>query len=224
MRLKVYYLVIFIALTAWECHATRHLEEHPWSRDDLDEDIKHLLANIKPVSSNDPNVTRYPVILVPGDGGNQVHAKLNKSAAPHYLCQLKTKDYDLLWFNFKDLSPYALDCFVDNMKLVYDPETRRTRDTDGVNVRILGFGDTDTVEYLDSGKYSVTGYFDVITAALVKKFNYVRGVNVRGAPYDWRRSPDEFEDYYANLTRLVEDTYTLNNNTKVILIAHSMGK
>ena len=37
------------------------------------------------------SVTRaHPVILIPGDGGTQVEAKLNKTSGPHYFCTRKT--------------------------------------------------------------------------------------------------------------------------------------
>lgn len=29
--------------------------------------------------------------------------------------------------------------------------------------------------------------------------------------------------YYSQLTKLVEDTYTINNNSKVVLLGHSLG-
>ena len=32
----------------------------------------------------------HPVILIPGDGGTQVEAKLNKTSGPHYFCTKKT--------------------------------------------------------------------------------------------------------------------------------------
>jgi lysophospholipase-3 len=172
----------------------------------------------------DLNFTLYPVILIPGDGGNQLYAKLNKTSAPHYLCKLKSADYMLLWLSLQEVPPYVLDCFVDNMSLDYNNATRTTSDRPGVDIKVKGFGDTDTVEYLDSSRYSVTGYFNVIVDALVKRYNHKRGVTIRGAPYDWRRAPNEFDDYYANFTRLVEETYETNNKTKVMLIAHSMGK
>jgi lysophospholipase III len=34
---------------------------------------------------------------------------------------------------------------------------------------------------------------------------------------------DEHEDYFYRLKLLVEDTYTINNDSKVSLLAHSMG-
>lgn len=54
--------------------------------------------------------------LVPGDGGTQFEAKLNKTTAPHSLCTLKTNDYFSLWLNLEELAPIVIDCFTDNMK------------------------------------------------------------------------------------------------------------
>lgn len=171
----------------------------------------------------DGNWTKYPIVLIPGDGGNQLHAKLNKTSAPHYFCQLKTSDYFELWLNLQEITPYVIDCFIDNIRLEFDNTTKTTYNRDGVDIKIKSFGNTDTVEYLDDSKYSATMYFGAIVDTLVKKFNYVRGVNIRGAPYDWRKAPNEYDEFYKNFTKLIQDTYELNNQTKVILMAHSMG-
>jgi lysophospholipase III len=171
----------------------------------------------------DPTITRYPVVLIPGDGGNQLYAKLNKTSAPHYFCQLKTSDFFELWLNLQEITPYVIDCFIDNIRLVYDSTSKKSYNSPGVEMSVKGFGDTWTVEYLDTSKYSVTAYFAQIVDAFVTKLKYVKGVNIRGAPYDWRKAPDELNDFYRNFTKLVEDTYSMNNNTKVMLIAHSMG-
>ncbi|CAF0721102.1 unnamed protein product [Brachionus calyciflorus] len=171
----------------------------------------------------DKTLTKYPVVLVPGYGGNQLHARLNKTDAPHYFCQLKTSGFFELWLNLQEITPYVIDCFIDNIRLEYNNETKTTKNRDGVETKVNDFGGTTTVEYLDESKYSVTIYFGAIVDALVKKLNYTRGVNVRGAPYDWRKSPNELTDYYKNFTKLIEETYEMNNNTKVMLVAHSMG-
>ncbi|XP_071092371.1 lysosomal phospholipase A and acyltransferase-like isoform X1 [Haliotis cracherodii] len=168
---------------------------------------------------------RYPVVLVPGDGGSQFLAKLNKSTGPHEFCQQKTSYYFNLWLNLEELAPYVIDCFVDNMKLHYNSTSHTTSNTPGVDIVIPGFGNTSSVEWLDPDYYvhfSSTSYFAPIVEALVK-WGYKRGESVRGAPYDFRKAPNEFDVFYKNLTSLVEDTYVRNNNTKVVLIAHSMG-
>ncbi len=41
--------------------------------------------------------------------------------------------------------------------------------------------------------------------------------------YDFRRGVDELGEFFDNFTQLVVDTYELNNQTKVVVITHSMG-
>lgn len=166
---------------------------------------------------------RYPIVLIPGYGGNQLHARLNKTSAPHYFCQLKTSDFFELWLNLQEITPYVIDCFIDNIRLEWIEKTKTTTNREGVDIKVNDFGGTSTVEYLDDSKFSITIYFGAIVDALVKKLNYTRGLNVRGAPYDWRKSPNELNDYFKNLTKLIEETYEINNKTKVMLVAHSMG-
>lgn len=127
-------------------------------------------------------------MAVPGDGGSQLEAKLDKPSAVHYFCDKKTTDYYSLWLNLADLVPFVIDCWVDNMKLVYDDKTRTTQSPPGVSIRIPGFGNTSTVEYVDPSQVSVTGYFNILVEEMVKS-GYVKGINIRGAPYDFRKSP-----------------------------------
>ena len=55
-------------------------------------------------------------ILVPGDGGSQFKAKLNKPTTVHSFCIKKTSYYYDLWLNLEQLAPFLIDCFVDNMR------------------------------------------------------------------------------------------------------------
>ncbi len=65
--------------------------------------------------------------------------------------------------------------------------------------------------------------FDLCFVADLTQLGYERGFSVRGAPYDFRLAPHHQQKYMRNLRRLVEDTYTINGNTPVTIIAHSMG-
>lgn len=56
------------------------------------------------------------LFLVPGDGGSQIEAKIDKPKTVHWWCQRKSDDWFALWLNLEMLAPKALDCFVDNMK------------------------------------------------------------------------------------------------------------
>lgn len=51
------------------------------------------------------------LLLVPGDGGSQMEAKLNKPSVVHYVCD-KTSDWFSLWLNIELLVPVVIDCFV----------------------------------------------------------------------------------------------------------------
>lgn len=164
-----------------------------------------------------------PVILVPGDGGSQVNAKINKSSVVHYICAKISDDYFNLWLNMELLVPVVIDCFIDNLKLNYDNVTRTTSDQPGVDIQIPGWGDPFVVEYIDPSRASPGSYFKDIGNMLVNELGYIRNLSLRGAPYDFRKGPSESEEFFAKLKELVEETYIMNNNTPVTLLAHSMG-
>lgn len=52
------------------------------------------------------------VFLVPGDGGSQMDAKLNKPSVVHYICDKTTKDWFNIWLNLELLVPLVIDCWV----------------------------------------------------------------------------------------------------------------
>ncbi|CAH2237346.1 jg22261 [Pararge aegeria aegeria] len=163
-----------------------------------------------------------PVILIPGDGGSQLEAKLNKTNVVHYICAKTSTDYYNIWLNLELLVPFVIDCWVDNLKLEYDNVTRTTRDPPGVDIRVPGWGNPEPVEWLDPSHDSAGTYFNTIGDALVKN-GYVRNVSLRGAPYDFRRAPNENGEFFVKLKTLVQETYTMNNKTPVTLLTHSMG-
>ncbi|XP_026468778.1 group XV phospholipase A2-like [Ctenocephalides felis] len=170
------------------------------------------------------NISGYqsPVIFVPGDGGSQIDAKLNKQSAVHVFCQKTTSDFFNIWLNLELLVPLVIDCWIDNVKLYYNNETRKTENTPGVETRIPGWGSPEPVEWLDPSKASSGAYFKDIGNALVAD-GYQRNVSLRGAPYDFRKAPNENEQWFVDFKELIEETYSMNNGTPVTIVAHSMG-
>ncbi|XP_023240594.1 group XV phospholipase A2-like isoform X1 [Centruroides sculpturatus] len=164
-----------------------------------------------------------PVVIVPGDGGSQFKAKLNKPNVKHYFCDKKTNSYFTLWLNLEQMIPYILECWVDNMRLVYNNVTRTTSNSPGVDIIIPGFGETSTIEYIDPSRAKISSYFYEIVNILTATANYTRGVNVRGAPYDFRKAPNELKEYYERLKQLIEETYKINKNLRILMICHSLG-
>ena len=57
----------------------------------------------------------------------------------------------------------------------------------------------------------------------MEKWGYTRAKDIRAAPYDFRFAPHSSAGYFEKLRALVEDTYDINDNTRVTLLAHSMG-
>ncbi|XP_037976740.2 phospholipase A2 group XV isoform X1 [Plutella xylostella] len=163
-----------------------------------------------------------PVILIPGDGGSQLEAKLNRSASTHYICEKTSNGYFNIWLNLELLVPFVIDCWVDNTKLVYDNKTRTTSNPEGVDIRVPGWGTPEAVEWISPTHQKAGSYFSTIADALVK-MGYQRNVSIRGAPYDFRKAPNENVEFFVKLKTLAEETYKMNNNTPVTIIGHSMG-
>ncbi|XP_068621391.1 lysosomal phospholipase A and acyltransferase-like [Battus philenor] len=163
-----------------------------------------------------------PVILIPGDGGSQLEARLNKTNVVHYICAKTSTGFFNIWLNLELLVPFVIDCWVDNTRLEYDNVTRTTRNPEGVEIRVPGWGNPEPVEWLDPSHDSTGAYFNTIGDALVK-MGYVRNVSLRGAPYDFRKAPNENGEFFVKLKTLVEETYVKNNNSAVTLLVHSMG-
>lgn len=164
---------------------------------------------------------RPPVVLIPGDLGNQLEAKLDKPSVVHYICYKKTDVYFTLWLNLELLVPVAIDCWIDNIRLIYNRTSRQTEAPPGVDVRVPGFGQTFSLEYLDPSKRDVGMYFVTIVQSLVE-WGYTRDDDVRGAPYDWRKAPNENKAYFLSLQQMIEDMAE-KAGCPVVLIAHSMG-
>ncbi|XP_028814120.1 phosphatidylcholine-sterol acyltransferase [Denticeps clupeoides] len=160
-----------------------------------------------------------PVIIVPGNLGNRLEAKIDKPSLVHWMCYKKTDDFFTLWIDLNMFMPIGIDCWIDNIRIVYNRTTRQTSNAPGVEVRVPGFGQTYPVEFLDTNR--LTGYMHTMVQHLVN-MGYVRNETVRAAPYDWRIAPNEQEDYFKRLKGLVEEMYE-EYQQPVHLLGHSMG-
>ena len=168
---------------------------------------------------------KHPIVLVPGLQSSRFYVKFDKGKAPSDECvpyEQSTDQSLLYWVNWSQLTPQAIACYMDNLRLCYNQTTRRTSNKQGVSLSVHEFGNTTCVESLDGDPNTPAQVFTAIVDALVRR-GYTRGVDVRGAPYDWRIAPNEMQAFYTQLTELVQDTYAINANTKVILVSHSMG-
>ena len=81
----------------------------------------------------------------------------------------------------------------------------------GVDIRVPGWGNPKYVEYLDSSEDTTGLYFGKIADKLVKS-GYVRGRNLFGAPYDFRKAASKsFEKAHARpIQSLKSDPLQMN--------------
>jgi len=138
-----------------------------------------------------------------------------------YIAQVS--DWYDLWLNIEQMLTLMVECWADNTKLTYNSTTRTTTNAEGVETRIPGFGNTTTsVEWIDKSMRGFSTYFSMIVSKILP-FGYIRGENMHGAPYDFRKAANEHADYFVSVKNLIETTYAKNGNIKVLLVSHSMG-
>lgn len=100
----------------------------------------------------------HPLVLIPGDGGNQLEARITKDYKPSsLLCKWWTRQpaaeggggWFRLWFDpLVVLSPFTR-CFAERIALRYLPELDDYRNVPGVETRVPHFGSTLALRYLD---------------------------------------------------------------------------
>ena len=63
-------------------------------------------------------VQYFLLFQVPGNGGSDLQAKLDKPSTNHFWCWRTTNDYYKIWLNVWQLIPFAVSCFADNFRYV----------------------------------------------------------------------------------------------------------
>ena len=69
--------------------------------------------------------------------------------------------------------------------MVYDATNNVYSNRDGVTINVPGFGDTQTIEYINTDDLKIVPGYNSFVQYFVDR-GYVRGKTIRGAPYDWR--------------------------------------
>ncbi|KAF9621139.1 hypothetical protein IFM89_016633 [Coptis chinensis] len=173
----------------------------------------------------------HPLILVPGNGGNQLEARLTEAYRPSSLiCALWSRDnWFRLWFDPTVLiGPYT-KCFAERMTLHYDPGKDDYENTPGVETRVPHFGSTQSLLYLNPKLKHISAYMAPLVETL-EQHGYIDGENLFGAPYDFRYGlaskghPSSVgSQFLQNLKILIEKASASNGGKPVIILSHSLG-
>ncbi|KAF2324248.1 hypothetical protein GH714_011119 [Hevea brasiliensis] len=178
----------------------------------------------------------HPLILVPGNGGNQLEARLNRGYKPtSLLCNrwyplVKQKEgWFRLWFDPSVLLAPFTECFADRMMLYYDKYLDDYCNANGVETRVPNFGSTQSLLYLDPNLKHITEYMAPLVESL-EEIGYVDGETLFGAPYDFRYGlaaeghPCKVgSTFLQDLKDLIERASSLNGGRPVIILSHSLG-
>lgn len=162
----------------------------------------------------------HPVLLTHGYYATRL---LYTTTGSGTLCPPKTIN-STLWLNLLNfIDPVSNACWLESATLHYDNKTRKSYSASGVKVTTFPFGDLDAVEWLAPTPQRIydTSYYYNLVEALVAH-GYERNKNIKAAPYDWRRAPNENTEWFANLKKLIEEMYEANNRKSVIIVIHSM--
>ncbi|KAJ1274478.1 hypothetical protein BS78_05G064700 [Paspalum vaginatum] len=172
----------------------------------------------------------HPIVLVPGASCPNIEARLTEAYRPSVpRCgRMKGKGWFGLWENASDVLAHDyLDCFKEQMSLVYDPAINDYRNVPGVETRVPNFG--SATGFADKKPQHPEWCLAVIREAL-ESVGYRDGDTLFGAPYDLRHAPpvpgqqsEVFSAYFEQTARLMEEASRKNHGRKVIVFGHSYG-
>lgn len=168
-----------------------------------------------------------PVVLIPGLLGSRLQAKTDKANRVNVFCS-KQSDWQDVWLSIRQLLPIAVDCWLDNARLEYDPASGFSRSPAGVISRVPDFGLIESVSHLDLRQPTLSSYFKPLIDRYLQ-LGYTANKNLLAAPYDFRLAPQELENgYFVDLKQLIESAQSSANiggagSRKTTLVCHSMG-
>lgn len=73
---------------------------------------------------------------------------------------------------------------MENLRIFYDQNTRHTKNQEGVEIRVPGFGSSSVVANIGGGIEDDN--FSILNNEL-SQLGYKDNISLRGAPYDFRR-------------------------------------
>ncbi|CAL4965168.1 unnamed protein product [Urochloa decumbens] len=174
-------------------------------------------------------VVLHPIVLVPGVSCSELEARLTDAYRPStpHCGALKGKGWFGLWANCSELpAHHYVDCFIEQMRLVYDPAAGDYRNLPGVETRVRNFGSACGFQ---RNPEHTDWCLEVLWQEL-ERIGYRDGDTMFGAPYDLRHAPplpgqksEAFTGYFQRLARLIEGASESNHGRKAILFGHSYG-
>ncbi|EDR29769.1 1-O-acylceramide synthase precursor, putative [Entamoeba dispar SAW760] len=174
---------------------------------------------------------RKPIILIPGimstilEGDGTVLSN-QKVIFPKYCSRVLNKE--TLWLSTKSFIPYVNACSFGYLVPGWNSSNKQQTDLDGIRIIIPQWGSTYSIRSIVPTwplKY-FSNAFDSLIKRL-ESLGYQDQVDLLAASYDWRYFRfDEYkhiDNWYEKTKNLILNTFKINNNSKVVIVSHSMG-
>jgi lysophospholipase-3 len=156
--------------------------------------------------------------------GSGLEAKLDNAKEPFWGCSTNS-DWFRVWLAVGSFAPGYVDCLFHNLGIEYDEKSKTYHNMPGVSIREIDFGGLKGIDFLDYSwggePLSVTAYFAPLIADL-KGAGYRPGIDLRGAPYDWRQ-PFNANNMFSRMKALIEEMFEESGGLAVNIVAHSFG-
>lgn len=164
---------------------------------------------------------KNPVILLPPFYGTNLWATYNQTNLPWY-CD-KKQDDKLLWLSTSYMGPLKMKCLFKMLTTFID-DNDNIANWPNVSMNIHDFGGDESASYvIQSERFNKK--FEPSMKNLVDHFTNL-GWELKKdlfiAPYDWRIAPTFSDDFWPQLTNLIEQAYDVEKE-KVTLIGFSLG-
>jgi hypothetical protein len=174
------------------------------------------------------NRKRYPLLYAGGIGGSALAIKKDNVDNSHWrLCYRTSYEFYDIWINLLSLIPFfGQPCWQNDFKPVFDYEKRLVVSKKGITFKPKDFGGLNGIKYLGVGILSeLTSYVAPMMDYFINEAGYIPGKDLRAITYDWRMGPQELrrDGTFDKIKQLIEQTYMINNNTRVHIAGHSLG-
>lgn len=190
----------------------------PKSKAPSTEELPKVKKHTPSPLASPPPTPLVPVVIVPSFFGNTILASLSHAHPGHIYCRDNSKSYVLFFDEWRFIPPW-INCWMRDMTIGYSNHTYTY--PEGVEIDAEpNYGNTTNLEYIDpQHKF---GIWNATVEALVAA-GYQRGVNLRGAPADWRLGANGWIASWNKLKSLIEETSASNGNQSVAVVSLSMG-
>lgn len=181
----------------WGSTSPYHNGCYVWSSSN--DDLYFVLTNNAPP----PPPPKLPVVFIPGIGGSELKAS-----------------QDIIWSKDDGHNGTYSHAYAANEKVwVNDAEASKLGDDDYFDVlKLKPDGVTSEADLSLTGNLTSSGYGDI--DSFFTDIGYVKGTNFFVFAYDWRKDVRENKD---TLDALIEQAKVSSGQSKVNLVAHSMG-